>query len=1051
MDIQIICFNPKCEEVPVIKLIHSNTSYKIVTDCPLHHYRYELEEYLQLLKKQAKKYSSVCSEHNKEYEVFFEDTHLNACQDCLLNKKEKEIIFFKDIKVDENNYCNIFSNDSLEQLYTIIIRNFIYAKENNKIVAGIYLNYMYIISYKEYKPISNDQEIKIESKVINLNNKINFFHYQFKLNFKYLIRIFHNNIIEVWILEKNECISINDNTDMFEIELSPFYYQIFLTVSSKNVKIWEINEDKREINLKTTIYLEKNSQENFRYASFSSINEKIIFSISKEDIIKIWDLENMFYIKEINFFKYNNVINIISSPGDESIIGIQTSSDNYIYNIEEEKIINQENGRVKYCNFIDSETIIVVKNSFIEIKNFKKNNTYKIKNIFGIGQYFYEDDLLYIFGQYLFILGTKNEKYQQIKELIENFKNINNKQDGIENNFFNFIEIEDKQIILYSLNSNYFSKKSTKKQLKNKPYYFLKKNRKCIYDKSELSFSNITPNKSEVYIKKYLENEKILNQVKENYKITLNQKKNNVENELKNYHELSSLSEEYFHLLSLLIKDNTNKSLIEKYLIFLKKNEKQLNIHNIETYKNELDYYKVMFTPDEIKNIFNEEKKLCEKDKFINLLTDLLSFSENEYNEFKNSIIVSKLGRFNQKINFDNNSELYWFRNQNLILYLITKIDFSDFCPIKYCIRQVLSKNILNDNNIIENKQRLSVLIINLVTPQSEDAYNYNLNLITSFSIKSEEEFENLLIEKGFIKNEGKYYLPEDKNRENRLDPKTDFDICLDNYILNIRKNKQLEPYELFTFDKKIEKFSPKIDLPKIKNYLSKFLVSNLFKEIYFIIYPDNFIFPFSNIETSKKFIDENFSFLPMENEKEYGSTDKFTLETYIYLCKKGYYHVPSNFNYNDEQNLLLLSELMTGRIVKTGYHEIIHDMYNIYFYHSNGLISLKTPQKNVNGEFISEIGKEIEVLLFGKFLKKINLKEVLYILNEKNLDKGIGEFRNDFALLNDCDLDVKGEFEYFNEIKNSSYYKDIKDFSISTEEIQDLLSIEVFNDDDTL
>ena len=188
-----------------------------------------------------------------------------------------------------------------------------------------------------------------------------------------------------------------------------------------------------------------------------------------------------------------------------------------------------------------------------------------------------------------------------------------------------------------------------------------------------------------------------------------------------------------------------------------------------------------------------------------------------------------------------------------------------------------------------------------------------------------------------------------------------------------------------------------------------------------------------------------------MENEKEYGSTDKFTLETYIYLCKKGYYHVPSNFNYNDEQNLLLLSELMTGKIMKTGYQEISHDMYNIYFYHSNGLISLKTPPKNTNGEFVSEIGKEIEVLLFGKFLKKINLKEVLYILNEKNLDKGIGEFRNDFALLNDCDLDVKGEFEYFNEIKNSSYYKDINDFTISTEEIQDLLTIEVFNDDDTL
>ena len=879
MDTQIICFNPKCEEVPVIKLIHSTTSYKIETDCPLHHYRYELEEYLKLLKKQSKRYSSVCSEHNKEYEGFFEETHLNACQDCLLNKKEKEIkvILFKKLKVEESRHCDISNNDSFEQLYNIIIQNFIEAKEGNKLVAGLYLNYMYINSYKEYKPILYD-EIKIESKIINLDNKINFFQYEFKLNFKYLIRyIFDNKKIEVWILEKKECISINDITDyILEIKLNPFYYQIFLTVSRKNVTIWEIDEEKKEIILKSNIYLENYSQENFILVFFSSTNEKILFTVSEENIIKIWDLEKIFYIKEIKFFKSNKIINIISSPGDESIIGIQTTSDNFIYNIEEEKIIYREKGRVKYYNFIDSETIIVVTNFIIEIKNFKQNYTYKIDNIFGLGQYYYEDDLLYIFGQYLYILGIRNENYRQIKTKIGNAKNINNKQDGIENNFFNFIEIEDEQIILYSLNSNYFSKKSTKKQLKNKPYYFLKKNRKCIYNKSELSFSNISPNQSEVYKKKYLENEKILNQVKENYKINLNQKKSDVENELNNYHELSSLSEEYFHLLSLLIKDNTNKRLIEKYLIFLKNNEKKININNIETYKNELDYYKVMFTPDEIKHIFNEEKKLCEKDIFIDLINNLLSFSENEYNAFKNSIKKSKLGRFNQKINFDNNKELYWFRNQNLLLYLITKIDFSDFCPIKYCIRQVFSKKILYDNNILENKQRLSVLIINLITPQSEDAYNYNLNLITSFSIKSQEEYENLLINKGFIKYDGKYYLPEDKNRDKGLDPKIDLDICLDNYILNIRKNKQLEPYELFTFDKKIEKFSPKIDLQKIKNYLSKFLVSNLFKEIYYIIYPDNLIFPFPNIEASKKFINENFNFLPMENEKL----------TYIYVRK---------------------------------------------------------------------------------------------------------------------------------------------------------------------
>lgn len=250
---------------------------------------------------------------------------------------------------------------------------------------------MYINSYKEYKPILNDEVIKIESKIINLDNKINVFQYEFKLNFKYLIRyIFDIKKIEVWILEKKECISIKDITDfILEIKLNPFYYQIFLTVSRKNIKIWEFDEEKKEIILKSSIYLENYSQENFINVFFSSLNEKILYTVSEENIIKIWDLEYIFYIKEIKSFKSNKIINIISTPGDESIIGIQTTSNIYIYNIEEEKIIHQEKDRlVEYFNFIDSETIIVVDNLLIEIKNFKKNSSYKIENIFFLLNFF---------------------------------------------------------------------------------------------------------------------------------------------------------------------------------------------------------------------------------------------------------------------------------------------------------------------------------------------------------------------------------------------------------------------------------------------------------------------------------------------------------------------------------------------------------------------------------------------------------------------------------------------------------------------------------------
>ena len=90
----------------------------------------------------------------------------------------------------------------------------------------------------------------------------------------------------------------------------------------------------------------------------------------------------------------------------------------------------------------------------------------------------------------------------------------------------------------------------------------------------------------------------------------------------------------------------------------------------------------------------------------------------------------------------------------------------------------------------------------------------------------------------------------------------------------------------------------------------------------------------------------------------------------------------------------------------------------------------------NVNEKLVttySQIIKSRRVL--EQVITTLNLKQVLYILNEKNFNKGIVEFRNGFLNLKDDDLNIEGEFECFNDIKNSYYYKNVNDFSISTEE----------------
>ena len=64
------------------------------------------------------------------------------------------------------------------------------------------------------------------------------------------------------------------------------------------------------------------------------------------------------------------------------------------------------------------------------------------------------------------------------------------------------------------------------------------------------------------------------------------------------------------------------------------------------------------------------------------------------------------------------------------------------------------------------------------------------------------------------------------------------------------------------------------------------------------------------------------------------------------------------------------------------------HNFYNIFYYHENGNIPLKTSRKD--GLNFREGGREMELLLFGNILDNINIKQALYILNENNYQKNI-------------------------------------------------------------
>lgn len=150
---EIICLNPKCLEVPLIELMCSNNRIKIKTDCPFHHYKHDLDDYLPLIDGKEKEYAFTCFEHNEKYVGYELETCLNVCSKCLNQKDSKvKIKLFKDIKYDEFNK-NKFTDNSLFKLYSIIYNNFLIAIKKEKLVSGIYINYNYINTYTKSQSI----------------------------------------------------------------------------------------------------------------------------------------------------------------------------------------------------------------------------------------------------------------------------------------------------------------------------------------------------------------------------------------------------------------------------------------------------------------------------------------------------------------------------------------------------------------------------------------------------------------------------------------------------------------------------------------------------------------------------------------------------------------------------------------------------------------------------------------------------------------------------------------------------------------------------------
>ena len=413
----------------------------------------------------------------------------------------------------------------------------------------------------------------------------------------------------------------------------------------------------------------------------------------------------------------------------------------------------------------------------------------------------------------------------------------------------------------------------------------------------------------------------------------------------------------------------------------------------------------------------------------MNLLNEILMLDENDNvkleNYMKSKTDELESFRFNQPISFDKNEELYICRNRIIILYNLKKIieskKFKKITNMKYCIREVLDRNFFNNDKIMKDNVLMTLIIILISVPQRDIITDYNLNLLDDKDIDvNEDKLNNLNFQ----------YNVNLKAYENK-----DFNISIEkdeielynlkNLILYINSNERniFSIYELYKYNTLKEYYNNKFDEEKIREFLIKFLTSNVIKEAFSFFYGEDIKYPFlddvcnSGENKAKNYLNKYLKFVPLKMETINAVTEKFSMETYIFLNRLTIYS-----NLNQSQNNLskdehiIMKALINGSIVAIHDHEVNHNFHNYFYCCKNGNEPLKTPRKIYGDE--REGGNNMERILFGRVLYQLTLRQALFILNEENYEKPLNQFRKEFLELKKENCQPSGIFQEYSKLK---------------------------------
>lgn len=771
------------------------------------------------------------------------------------------------------------------------------------------------------------------------------------------------------------------------VDFHPHINNIFLVCNGK-VEIYKINDD---CDRSEKICEIKDHSNEIIYASFNPI-ENLVGTISENNIIKIFDMYSG-DIKSSKVLGVGILRNIIEWQKGKIMYAF--NDEIFIYDYYNNKIINKINQleNNEYFKFFDNNNIILTNKDSKDKKIYTKiisivekveNNIFEKK---GINYSLFLQNLNYLIlidDFNITILEINNNFILQTKDIIS-IKNDNNfKFDHVFD--YSYSKVSNNKILLELY---YYDCKldDVKKFSVNIPMekniqdniLDINKLKNKIKDFNELNLNSIEAKSLRNYKKKYYKIEAIKDELKKIENDNLLERSRYVERNIKNVNDIKDIKDKYIEILKLLIRDNTNKDLINIYLSFIQENEKVLKIefeNYFEGFNDEKEIYGAFFDEDEFQRRFNTKKINFEKQNVLEILENIINLGKNDdtnkITSFQNLAIklikkYEKFLCFNHPINDENSEELIYLNNKLIIIYEFKSI-------LKIC-------NSKNNNN---NKKNEIIKIINCYIHEFKKIKELIQNNI---SLKKIRHLFLCAICSDTIKN---------------------FDYNITNIITN---NNCKESFEYM-----IKNPPNQLKLERIKKFLIKILSSKCLETAFKAIYGEDEVYIFNNEEYNTYFINNYIDFLPIKGNL-YAVTDKFTLKCFL---------ISLSPEMNAEKFLEDTSLLKYAGIIFTTLHEFGHIIVNHLYYLSNCSRPIDTPRNEKIKE--CEGGVYFEYALFGDIYDGLNIQQGIFLLKEENYKKNYKEFQNDFESLKLDDLSLTEtnmfykEYEKCKEILNYKY-----------------------------